>query len=235
MRGEQSPLILFFLYNENENTMSDETQTENQKDELAILKERARMMGITFSNNIGIDALRKKVAAKQDGEDDTTNEDGEEAPANEEAPAAPQEEPAAKEAEPAADRPLTKMEMREKLRKEALALVRVRLTCMDPKKKDLPGELVTVANRYIGTVSKMIPFGSEFYENGYHIPKCLVDELQARKFLNITTRKGKQGQIVTKTNYVKEFGIEILPPLTKEELGKLAAQQAASHSLADDE
>lgn len=229
---------------ENEVANAVDTQTDEQADEqsqrteLEILKNRARAMGIPFSNNIKVESLRKKIAAKQEGEDDTTDDEGNEKPAadtqgsNEPNPLATAGDDGASELD---DRPLTKMQMRAQIRRDALKLVRIRLTCMDPKKRDLPGEYVTVANRYIGTQTKFIPFGSEFYENGYHVPSCILKELQSRQFLNITTKKLPAGRTVTKTNYVKEFGIEILEPLTQDELARLAAQQAASNSLADDD
>ena len=42
-------------------TTNDQTQDENQSEEvteLSLLKQRASMMGIVFSNNIGIEKLR---------------------------------------------------------------------------------------------------------------------------------------------------------------------------------
>lgn len=265
MRGERSPLIFSRIVNENENNMSDETQTgedqaanasdntnteeqtntenqenESQKTELEILKNRARAMGITFSNNIKVESLRKKIAAKQEGEADNTDDEGNEKPAVNETTTEVNPLAAAGTGSTEAvvddeEKPMTKMQMRAKIRRDALKLVRIRLTCLDPKKRDLPGEYITVANRYIGTQTKFIPFGSEFYENGYHVPVCILKELESRRFLNITSRKGKQGTLAPKTNYIREFGIEILEPLTEEELAKLAAQQAASNSLADDD
>lgn len=47
--------------------MSDE-QTGTQVSELDMLKQRARLMGINFSNNIGLESLKAKVAAKIEGE-----------------------------------------------------------------------------------------------------------------------------------------------------------------------
>jgi selenocysteine-specific translation elongation factor len=50
-------------------TMSniDQTQDENKSEEvteLSLLKQRASMMGIVFSNNIGIEKLRERVNEK---------------------------------------------------------------------------------------------------------------------------------------------------------------------------
>ena len=48
-------------------TTNDQTQDENQSEEvteLSLLKQRASMMGIVFSNNIGIEKLRERVNEK---------------------------------------------------------------------------------------------------------------------------------------------------------------------------
>lgn len=67
--------------------MSDQAEGSGPS-ELELLKGRARLLGVEFSNNIGVDTLRERVAAKMaelDGEDES-NAGGETAPA--EAPAA---------------------------------------------------------------------------------------------------------------------------------------------------
>jgi hypothetical protein len=126
------------------------------------------------------------------------------------------------------DRPLT---LRERLFKDNMKLIRVRITNLDPKKKDLPGEIITVANRYIGTVKKFVPYG-EVTDGGYHIPYVIFKMLKKRKFLNIRSRKGANGQDITETNYVNEFAIEELPMLTQAELTRLAQAQIAAGSVA---
>jgi hypothetical protein len=109
-----------------------------------------------------------------------------------------------------------------------MKLVRLRITNLDPKKKDLPGEIITVANRYLGTVRKYIPFG-EVTDNGYHVPYCIYTELQSRQFLNIRTIKDQRtGTNRIETTLAREFALEILPPLTKEELDRLATSQIAA-------
>jgi hypothetical protein len=184
-------------------------------DELTILKDRARVMGLVFSNNIGLAALKAKVAAKQEGTEEVVAE-------------APQANPLVGETEPA----VKVMSLRDYLMKEELKLIRCRITNLDPKKKDLHGEILTVANEYIGTVRKFVPFG-EATDNGYHIPKCIYTMMESRKFLDIQTKKGTVGDTPTvSVRWVREFALEILPPLTAKELERLAATQAAA-GLAD--
>ena len=219
--------------------MSTEDLNQEQSDdlqmptELDLLKQRATLMGITFSNNIGEETLRQRIADKQAELDaaasgaENTGEKGDTVQQEQgevnalEAGASPKEEVTT-------ERPLT---LREKIRLEQMRLVRVRITCLDPKKKDLPGEILTVANEYLGTVRKFIPFG-ELTDDGYHIPYCLYKMLDARKFLHIRTFKDRRtGTVRVESGYVKEFALEVLDPLTPAELAKLATAQKAAGSV----
>lgn len=222
-----------------DNALDPSTPTE-----LEMLKERAALMGITHSNNIGVDALRKKIEAKMDGKADATDEEGNdvvepvvEAPVAK-APVA-QANPlaglSAKDVEELVEpeAPVAKMTLQQYLQKTALKLVRIRISSMDPKKQDLPGEFFTVANQFIGNVKKYVPFGEQT-DAGYHVPHCIYEFLKSREFLHIQTRT-VNGQIQTKTRYVKEFSIEVLPDLTRAEIAALAADQRATGRLEGEE
>ena len=219
--------------------MSTEDLNQEQSDdlqmptELDLLKQRATLMGITFSNNIGEETLRQRIADKQAELDaaasgaENTGEEGDTVQ-QEQGEVNALEAGASSKEEVTTERPLT---LREKIRLEQMRLVRVRITCLDPKKKDLPGEILTVANEYLGTVRKFIPFG-EVTDDGYHIPYCLYKMLDARKFLNIRTFKDRRTGIVrVESGYVKEFALEVLDPLTPAELAKLATAQKAAGSV----
>jgi hypothetical protein len=126
---------------------------------------------------------------------------------------------------------LTKAQMESKIRMalqaEMLALVRVRVTNMNPAKAELRGEIFSVQNKYLGKVAKFIPYG-EAGEAGYHIPKILLLELQEKKFNQIKTRPGTdKREVHVEQRMVKEFAIEILPPLTDAELEQLKMSQLA--------
>ena len=185
---------------------------EQSLTEKEVLMQRAKLMGITFSNNITPEKLREKIQAKLDGE-------AEEAVV-ETADANPLVAPAVRQMSP-----------REKLIAEATKLVRVRITNLDPKKKDLPGEILTVANEFIGTIRKFVPFG-EHTDDGYHIPKCIYDLLEERRFLSIrVVRDRRTGTTTPVTTWAKEFAIEVLPTLSRQELKDLATAQAAAGSI----
>lgn len=186
-----------------------------QMDELAYLKGRATLMGIQFSNNIGVDALKAKINEKITGEKpaEVVEDDAEEVVTT---------SPAAL-AKPA-------QTLRQRLLQDNMRLIRIRISCMDPKKKDLPGEIFTVANRFIGTVRKFVPYG-DATEGGYHVPYVIFKVLKKRKYLSITTKKNKNGQDEVITKYLPEFAIEELPMLTELELARLGQAQIAAGTV----
>jgi hypothetical protein len=196
-------------------THSDDATSDIQVDELTVLKQRAKLMGVPISNNIGLETLRERIRAKMEAIDKIENptvaipEIGETI---------------------AGTKPLS---IREQLQRDEMKLVRLRITNLDPNKKDLHGEIFTLANEYLGTVAKYIPFG-EVTDNGYHVPYCIYRQLESRKFLNIRTKKASNGQTKVEQGWVKEFALEVLPPLTQNELAKLANAQAAAGVLNPD-
>ena len=203
--------------NEN-NDQALSTEGEAAVDELTLLKERAKQMGISFSNNISLETLRKRIADKMEGKDEP-----------EVNPLAGDSEIAAITAAPKKlDAKQNALALRKLMQREQMKLVRVRITNMDPKKKDLPGEIWTVANEYLGNVRKMIPYGEQT-DDGFHIPYCLFRLLQSKRFLHIRTVKDHvTGLERQEKQWVKEFSLDVLPDLTKEELARLAAAQAAA-------
>lgn len=195
---------------------TDNTATE-QVSELEVLKQRARLMGVEFSNNIGIDTLRERINAKMEADEQGTQE----------TPAATPEVNALTGAQVTQGK---RKSVRQHLYEQEMRLVRLRITCLDEKKKDLPGEIFTVANEFLGNVRKFVPFG-DATEEGYHVPYCIYRVLKGRKFLQIRTKKSRNGEITVSSNWVREFALEVLPDLTPEELKKLAVTQAASGSV----
>ena len=109
-----------------------ELETTKPLDELAILKERADTMGITYSPNIGIEKLKEKINTVLNINEDNTDtvEDKEEA-------------------------------KRYKQMKDAMKLVRVIITPTQSNKTELHGEIFTVSNSLVGTIKKYVPFGVE--------------------------------------------------------------------------
>lgn len=113
-------------------------------------------------------------------------------------------------------------------KRNANRLVRVRITCMDPTKKNWTGEIISVGSSKLGTYKKFIPFNSE---EPYHIPWIIYQELKERKCRVGTTVKLPNGQEVNKYKLVNAFSIELLPPLRPDELEDLKKQQALAKGL----
>jgi hypothetical protein len=184
------------------------TEEVIQQDELEVLKARADKLGIKYHPTIGLEKLREKVNGALAGE-----------------PAAEDEPPAA---EAVAAEKETLGQRNKRLKLEASRLVRIRLTCMNPNKREWPGELFTVSNKVVGTFKKMIPFDNE---EGYHVPHIIYEQLVARQCQIFVTVKDSRGNKGRKGKLIKEFNIEVLPPLTKDQLADLAQQQAIAHSI----
>jgi hypothetical protein len=215
-------------------------QTENQTptldpaEELKLLKARADVLGIVYSNNIRVETLRKKIEDHLEGNtSDDSNEDRDNF-SNEAQESAPENHSSSLPDFSKMSKSELDFYLRTTLRNEALRLIRIRVACLDPKKKEVPGEIFSTGNKYIGTIKKYVPFG-EATDAGYHVPNCIYEMMKARKFLQITnTRDRRTGVNITKSRYVPEFALEVLPQLTQQELAKLAVEQQASGRLRDD-
>lgn len=184
--------------------------------ELDLLKQRATLLGVHFSNNIGLETLKERIRAKQEA--------GEQPAPQVNALSTDDEAGAAADANP-------QLTARQKMVLEQTKMVRVRIQNLDPKKKDVPGEIITVANEILGTVRKYIPYGA-VTDDGWHIPYILYAELADRKFQNIRTVKNpRTGRDEVENGWAKEFSLDVLPPLTQDELDRLANAQAAAAGL----
>lgn len=190
-------------------------------EELVMLKRRAQLMGIQHSNNISAATLRTKINQKIEASEasDQTKADV--------------LVDTAEAVNPLEVVPEKKKTFRQITIAENMRLIRCRITNLDPKKKDLPGEIFTVANEYLGTVRKYVPFG-EVTDEGFHVPYCIYKMMDNRKFLNLRSRKLPNGQLRIEQNWAKEFALEVLPPLTPTEISRLATAQAAAGILNDD-
>ena len=167
-------------------------------DELTSLKARADLMGISYHPSIGLEKLREKVNA-----------------------ALAVEKPAGVAAEDEAAH-------RRRMIEEATKLVRVRVNCMNPAKKEWEGEIVTAGNAAVGTHKKYVPFNAE---EGWHVPNIIYQVLRDRECQVFTTVRDAHGNATRRGKLIKEFAIEVLDQLTQEELDELARVQAMSRSI----
>lgn len=114
---------------------------------------------------------------------------------------------------------------RARLRAEAMKLVRVNITCMNPFKREWDSEIITVGNSFVGTVKRCVPFNTP---DGWHIEQIMLNAMRERMCQVFVNEKAPNGQTVRKGKLIKEFAIEVLPPLTEQELKELARRQAIS-------
>lgn len=114
------------------------------------------------------------------------------------------------------------------LQRNASELVRIRVTCMNPAKKEWEGEIFTVGNSVVGTFKKYVPFNAD---EGWHVPRIIYEQLKDRECQVFTTVRDARGNSTRKGKLIKEFAIEVLPNLTEEEIKELAQRQAMANSV----
>ena len=191
------------------NTEIDGNQDESSYDELEALKARADLLGIKYHPNTGIDKLRAKINIKM-----VESSDIEESPSTK-----------VTSTDYVSHTDFTKMELQNRRRK-AGSLVRLIVTNMNPNKKEWEGEIISVGSAQLGTFKKYVPFNVE-----WHVPHIIYEAMKERKCSIFHTVKDHLGQKVRKSKLINEFNIQVLPPLSKEELKDLANQQAMSGSI----
>lgn len=170
-------------------------------DELAMLKARADLLGVQYHPSIGVEKLREKVSAAMEDSEEVKKPDP--------------------KGDPESDR-------RAKLQAEASKLVRIRVTCMNPAKREWEGEIFTVGNSVVGTFKKFVPFNAD---EGWHVPQIMLDMIKSRECQIFTSEKDGRGNTIRKSKLIKEFAVEELPALTEDELKDLAQRQAMARSI----
>lgn len=184
-------------------------ETNNQEtptvDEKTLLKQQCKTMGIPVQGNPSVETLKALIADRKADMD--VKSSGVKEP-NE-----------------------TKLQRHKRIREEATKLVRCRITNMNPSKKSQQGEIFSVGNKVIGTHKKYIPYNPSTHEDGYHIPNTIYQALKTRKYQFFKPVKHPNGETTQESVLVNEFAIEVLPPLTEEELKDLSKAQAAKGGL----
>lgn len=169
--------------------------------EIDTLKARADKMGISYHPSIGAEKLREKIdAALAEANPNQATEDTDTASEGE-----------------------TRNQRVRRLRSEASKLVRIRVTCMNPNKKDWEGEIFTVSNSVVGTFKRYVPFNAE---EGWHVEQIILNQLKQRECQIFVKKRERNGLQSSEGKLIKEFAIEVLPPLTEKELKELAQRQA---------
>ena len=186
-------------------------------DELTVLKARADRLGIQYHPSIKLEKLRDKIANSISGEADQADEEEEAGETNVFAYAPHRR-----------GKNETEVQFKARRRKEANALVRIRVSCMNPAKKEWEGEIFTTGNAVVGTVKKYVPFNAE---DGWHVPRIIYDQIVQRQCQVFHTVKDSRGNKSRKGKLIKEFSVELLPQLTQAEIKDLAQRQALANSI----
>lgn len=181
--------------------MSDVQNSPELDQAIQSLKKKADLLGITYKSNVSVATLQKAISEKMEGTS-----------VGESTHTAPTADPQASTS--------TGPDI-EALIKEAHKLVRVIVTPIDQTKAtNLDSELVSAGNSYIGTITRLIPFGVE-----WHVEQVILNALREKKFTQFVKKKGQYGIDTNDTRYVPAYSITELPPLTPEELNQLAINQ----------
>ena len=184
--------------------MSDVQNSPELDQAIQSLKKKADLLGIAYKSNVSVATLQKAISEKMEG---TSVGEGTYATSADDLKVSASADPDI-----------------ETLIKEAHKLVRVIITPIDQTKAtNLESELVSAGNSYIGTVTRLVPFGVE-----WHVEQVILNALREKKFTQFIKKKGQHGIDTNDTRYVPAYSITELPPLTQEELNQLAVNQMRS-------
>ena len=189
-----------------EATVNQEVNENSAEEELKSLKQRAKVLGISHSPNIGVEALDAKIKEHMAAleEHNTTTDEGVSAK-------------------------LLKARERKAAQNKAKRLIRVRITNMNPVKKAHEGEIFTVSNNLVGTIRRMVPFGV-----AWHVESMLLNVIKERQMqVHVKKRNKANGQEYTETKLVPEFSVEVLPPLSEKEIKDLSRRQQMADGTSD--
>lgn len=190
----------------------EDEQEVKQPTRLESLKAKADKLGIKFKSNISETALAKKIELVL-ADESTAKDESDEVDESEQDDEEEESKPKPKKLDKASER------------KRSQKLVRVIVRPLDPRRTQLDGELVMTGNSAIGTTGKFVPFN---IEAGFHIPEIIYNTLKDRTFTEFYTVQDKDGNEHTKSRQKKAFIIEVLDPLTEEEIQEIKIRQQAT-------
>lgn len=114
------------------------------------------------------------------------------------------------------------------LKKEQLRLIRVVVHSNDPNRAEYTGDIFTVHNELIGTISKYVPFGNT---EGWHIPHALYEAIKDRPIQLFRKKKMPNGLETSEGYITNAFNVTVLDPLTPKELDDLKRRQKERNSV----
>lgn len=117
----------------------------------------------------------------------------------------------------------TTAELQKEQVNNANKLVHCIVTCLDPSKSKLQGEIFSARNAQCPEIKKMVVYGVPT-----HVPQIILNVLKEKKYQQFTrdTQAGMK-DVSNKTKLIPAYQITILPPLTGEELDAIKQRQLA--------
>lgn len=218
--------------------MNDNVDKDILEADLNAARAEADRLGVSYSPNAKAETIRKKIQAKLAESDIDEDEDIPQASdaIDNSTPltyaTAPRLENGELDVTKLPKMPVkrgnrTKLEYtpiaKDIIRKDLTRLVRVKITCFNPAKKEWKGEVFSFVNSVVGTVKKFVPYNCEAADT-YHVPYCIYLMMKAKEFQAFSGKKVNGVEVKT-PRQVREFALEVLPPLTQAELDALAKKQ----------
>lgn len=114
---------------------------------------------------------------------------------------------------------------RDRAYRKANELVRVMVIPNDPNKTSLSAELFSVSNA-IGHWKKAVPFNK-----AWHVPRIILNKLLEAEYVSHYSTVDKYGNTVMANKLLKAYTVQILDPLTAEELAALKQAQITTGRL----
>ena len=180
---------------------------ELEENELETLKAQATKMGISFHPNIGLETIKKRLKAKQEPTIETVKT----------------VETVSKSAPV-----ITKREILNQRKNNALRSIRVQVTCMDPSRKAYQGQIFSVGNRLVGMVKKFVQF-----EVPFHVPSIILEQIKNAQYRHSYKIRDARGNDIPQSKLVPAFSVVELPELTDAELKDLQQRQAVAAGTRD--
>lgn len=188
--------------------MTDENQVEEA--EMDALRSRADQLGLKIHPNAKAETVRERIQAALAEDSDEVKTDG----------------PSDGAVELSVE---TEQQRKVRLKKQATKLVRIRISCMNPNKREWDGEIFSAGNGVVGQHTKYVP-----YNVAFHVPQIIFNQIKARMCqVFYSVRDPRTGQTTRRGKMVEEFAIEKLNDLTEAELKDLAQRQAMAQGTAE--
>jgi hypothetical protein len=113
----------------------------------------------------------------------------------------------------------------------ALAVQRIVVTPNDPLMSTYSGLIFTVGSSAVNkgrVIKKFVPFNRDA---GWHAPQIIIDQIEGGEMQKFKTIKLPNGQNTMQAYISKKFNVQILPPLTQDEMDSLGAAQLATGGI----